>query len=80
MAFQEKLLNAYNKVRTRGDDPARKRRVYWACYTPVSYTHLDVYKRQLLYNTRYITSALYNEQIAETSRESLRWAEANLLL
>ncbi len=33
MAFQEKLLNAYNKVRTRGDDPARKRRVYWACYT-----------------------------------------------
>lgn len=34
MAIREKLLTTYDNVRTwEGDDPARKRKTYWACYT-----------------------------------------------
>ena len=36
-----------------------------ACFTPVSYTHLDVYKRQgLLSRTRYISYKKRNNEIS----------------
>ena len=39
----------YYACKKEGESNQTKLKVYEACYIPVSYTHLDVYKRQMLY-------------------------------
>ena len=51
------------------------------CHPPVSYTHLDVYKRQVLYNTMLLNGSLYPHlmEVEQTAESQMQQTMEQLL-